>query len=157
MKRYRTLKQAAQDDPGIFELKKGPNGRNLCRYCGTEVLPPRRTFCSDKCVHEWKIRSSPKYARACVRKRDKGICQQCGLNCTKLAQEIRQLPRDQRLKRAAELNIPKHRIGKSLWDMDHVLSVAEGGGLCSIMGLLTLCIWCHKKKTAELMKRLKKK
>ena len=72
-------------------LLKGPNGRNICRYCGEEVAPPRRTFCSDQCVHEWKIRSNPGYAALQVYRRDKGVCAACGLDCDRLVSRWRVL------------------------------------------------------------------
>jgi 5-methylcytosine-specific restriction protein A len=53
-------------------------GRPLCRWCKTAVSGRRRTFCSDACVHEWRLRSSASYLRECVYKRDKGICALCG-------------------------------------------------------------------------------
>ena len=60
--------------------KKGPDGRPLCRWCGKSVSPPRRTFCSDSCVHEWRLRSDPGYVRGLVLKRDHGVCALCKLN-----------------------------------------------------------------------------
>lgn len=35
------------------------------------------------------------------------------------------------------------------WDADHIKPVAEGGGECGLGNYQTLCILCHKKKTAE--------
>ena len=101
------------------------------------------------------MRNSARYARACVRRRDKGICALCGLDCTKLRKELNALPLEDRYKKAEELGIPKKRAyRKSLWDMDHTLPVAEGGGECGLDNLRTLCISCHKKETALLLKRL---
>jgi len=62
----------------IKNLPKGPNGRYLCRRCNVEVPIGRRTFCSDACVHEWKIRTQPSYVRKVVFNRDHGICRICG-------------------------------------------------------------------------------
>jgi len=31
---------------------RGPNGRGLCRWCGTEVPKGRRTFCGQECVDQ---------------------------------------------------------------------------------------------------------
>ena len=42
----------------------------------------------------------------------------------------------------------------ALWECDHILPVAEGGGFCTIDNLRTLCVECHKAKTAELHARL---
>lgn len=58
----------------------GPTGRRICRYvrCNNEVPKGRRTWCSDECVHEYRLRSHWRYARSHLRKREKGICQVCG-------------------------------------------------------------------------------
>lgn len=151
MSRYRTKGQHKKADPVAFRLKKGPNGYNLCRYCSEEVQPPRRTFCSGErtqrkgkringiwtsivqvqgygCVHEWIIRSSPRYAREAVFDRDQGVCVLCGT---------------------------KHSR-KGRWEMDHIIPVVEGGGECGLDNLRSLCQPCHKTVTAELRARLKK-
>ena len=39
-------------------LPRGAAGRCLCRWCAIEVPKGRRTFCSDDCVHEWRLRSN---------------------------------------------------------------------------------------------------
>ena len=43
---------------------------------------------------------------------------------------------------------------KSLWDADHILAVAEGGGECDLDNLRTLCLLCHRRQTVELRRRL---
>ena len=43
---------------------------------------------------------------------------------------------------------------KSLWDADHILAVAEGGGECDLENLRTLCLLCHRSQTLELRRRL---
>ncbi len=40
------------------------------------------------------------------------------------------------------------------WDADHIVPVAEGGGLCGLENYRTLCHPCHKRVTAELAARL---
>lgn len=150
MSKYRTIREAKKANPDKFKLKKGPNGRNLCRYCGVEVSPPRRTFCSgtptrysrkkingiwtkgvyhrgNGCVHEWMIRSSPKYARDAVFDRDQGICAMCGTV----------------------------HLRRGRWQADHILAVIAGGGMCGLENLRTLCTTpCHKQVTKELRSRL---
>jgi DNA-binding CsgD family transcriptional regulator len=59
------------DDPPLFPVDRfarrqswkprgtGPTGRPLCYSgCGREVLPPRRTRCSDACGRAWDLRSN---------------------------------------------------------------------------------------------------
>ena len=70
---------------------KGPNGRGLCRQCGVEVPKGRFTFCSDTCVHEWKCRSDPGYQAEQLFKRERGVCQQCGLDCHEALAQLKQL------------------------------------------------------------------
>lgn len=168
----------------LKELPTGPSGRPLCRYCGTETKPPRKTFCSDPCVHEWKLRTQPSYQARHVLARDKGVCRTCGLDCLATLKELRDLRRACRIEkwgqravgiddidlpgdvhldrftaRCDELALPKHLRGlcRRLWEMDHETPVVEGGGSCGLDNLRTLCYRCHKAVTAELRKRLSKK
>lgn len=152
MSKFRTINEASKTDPSRWKLVKGPNGRNLCRFCQEEVQPPRRTFCSGErtkysrrkingvwtqvvyragygCVHEWCLRNGPRYARQAVFDRDQGVCALCGAQHTR----------------------------KGEWHADHIIPVAEGGGECGLENLRTLCIPCHKNVTAELKKRLAEK
>jgi len=62
-------------------LSKGPNGKNLCRWCNLEVPKGRVTFCSAWCVEEWRLRSDPGYIREKVLERDRGICAICRVDC----------------------------------------------------------------------------
>jgi hypothetical protein len=41
-----------------------------------------------------------------------------------------------------------------LWEADHIIPVAEGGGACGLDGYRLLCIGCHKAATKKLMRRL---
>lgn len=87
MERARRLRDSGFVDPRT--LPRGENGRALCRRCGTEVPPRRRTFCSDACVHEWRLRSDPGYARRAVARRDAGVCAVCGLDTSALERALR--------------------------------------------------------------------
>ncbi len=44
---------------------------------------------------------------------------------------------------------------KSLWDADHIVPVAEGGGECDLSNMRTLCLLCHREATTALRHRLK--
>ncbi len=153
--KFRTLGQARKAHPHKFVLKTGSNGRNLCRYCNTEVTPPRKTYCSGKptqyrrkkidgvwgrmvyepgsgCVHEWMIRSGGRYARNAVFDRDNGICAQCG------HQELRY----------------------GAWEADHIHEVAGGtevfnqpSDVAGLEDYQTLCTPCHKAKTKAFLGR----
>lgn len=70
-------------------VQRGPNGRGLCRWCSLEVPRGRYTFCSEYCVHEWKLRSQPGYLRDQVLLRDRGICAFCGIDTIAAARKLR--------------------------------------------------------------------
>lgn len=106
------------------DLPKGPNGCALCRWCSKETPSKRRTFCSEACVHEFKLRTNPGYVREQVFERDQGVCAKCRTMTT-------------------------HG-----WQADHIIPVAEGGGGCGLDGYRTLCTPCHQVETNALRKRL---
>lgn len=72
------------------KLPKGPNGRALCRQCQTEVPVGRRTFCSQPCIDLWMVRTGSGMVKF-IKKRDKGICALCGLDCEALKKKLRDL------------------------------------------------------------------
>lgn len=138
------------------KLKFAKSGRALCRFCEKEVRPPKRTFCSAECVHEWKLRKSSSYVRYCLFKRDKGVCAICGCSAFLLKQEGKRMLKDGKKQEyfafAKSLDMPARR--KSWWDADHIVPVSEGGGLCGLENYRTLCVPCHKKVTKVLQRRL---
>jgi 5-methylcytosine-specific restriction endonuclease McrA len=142
--------------PGGFAdravLEKGQNGRALCRWCSLEVPPRRFTFCSDWCVHEWRLRTDPGYLRRQVFERDRGVCARCGLDTAAEWRRIHRLRWARRQVALAEWGI-RGRNRTSLWDADHVVPVVEGGGECDLANLRTLCLRCHRQVTSELLRR----
>jgi 5-methylcytosine-specific restriction endonuclease McrA len=46
---------------------------------------------------------------------------------------------------------------KTLWDADHIVPVAEGGGECDLGNVRTLCLHCHRVVTATLRERLRRR
>ena len=134
------------------ELTKGATGRALCRWCSLEVPAPRRTFCSEWCVHEWKLRTDPGYLRECVFKRDKGICKVCAADTHEGWLRLKRARGERRT-----LMLEKWGLAtlnrRTLWDADHIIPVVEGGGECDLSNIRTLCITCHRQATAALRER----
>jgi 5-methylcytosine-specific restriction protein A len=178
----RLLDKSIKDAP----VEKGPHGFNLCRWCRTEVMPPRRTFCSMPCIHEWKLRNQPEYTKHCVKERDHGVCKLCGVDTVILHQELKKLwsAYQKDCAEYLDLSIPsetrRHNMskimeafeekclkpvaiswsrfqGKRIWDVDHVLEVAAGGGSAGLDNLQTLCVKCHKAKTKKFLTERSKK
>ncbi len=115
------------------------DGQPKCRWCQVPIKPPRRTFCSDACVHEWRLRSDPSYVREQVARRDRGICQHCGVKV--LAEERRwRRKRPPAWKRGASR---AWRKARPRWEADHIVPVADGGGYCGLENYRLLCRTCH--------------
>ncbi|KAA6460443.1 HNH endonuclease [Acidobacteria bacterium AB60] len=134
-------------------VPRGPNGRGLCRWCSLEVPKGRYTFCSEDCVHEWKLRTQPGYVREQVFKRDKGFCSSCRLDTLAEARRLR-YSRGAARRALLEHWGLKAYTRKSLWDADHIIPVIEGGGQCDLNNLRTLCLLCHRAATLELRRRI---
>jgi 5-methylcytosine-specific restriction enzyme A len=100
------------------KVEKSQDGLPLCRWCKTAIQKGsgRRTFCGDECVHEWKIRSQPGYARDLVWERDKGVCALCKVDT--LAAQNEMLTLRDRL---------KEEIRKQAWQEYNALPVKERG------------------------------
>ena len=117
----------------------------------------RRTFCSDACVHEWRLRSSSSYLRDCVFERDAGVCALCKLDTHRLRRRVMRLPFAQRMRELKSLldrgAITRRR--KSWWEADHIVPVVEGGD-SNLDNIRTLGIPCHRAVTAELRARRKR-
>ncbi|HKW99994.1 MAG TPA: HNH endonuclease [Bryobacteraceae bacterium] len=127
--------------------------QRVCRRCNSAIPKGRFTFCSAECVHEWRLRTDPGYLREQVFARDRGLCALCGADTEALRKEFRKL--DYRARRHF-LKEWKLQEGwrRSLWDADHIIPVAEGGGECDLSNMRTLCLECHRESTRELRRRL---
>lgn len=122
------------------------DGRRYCKACGDPCPPRRRSFCSGGgvaltyergerrgyltirestwnrwgCVEEWSVRNDPKFLRAVVFARDRGVCAGCGLDCLASARP---------------------------WQADHVEPLHRGGS-GALDNVQTLCEPCHEEKSA---------
>jgi 5-methylcytosine-specific restriction endonuclease McrA len=138
------------------QLARGPNGLPLCRWCDLEILARRRrTFCSYYCVHQHRLRTDPGYLRDQVFARDRGVCAVCHADTLAIYAALK---RARGPARAAGLSLYAMKSiasRRSLWDADHILPVAEGGGQCDLDNLRTLCLPCHREATAQLRLRLR--
>jgi 5-methylcytosine-specific restriction endonuclease McrA len=136
------------------ELPKGENGRALCRWCSLEVPRGRQTFCSDWCVTEWRLRTDPGYLREKTFERDHGICAECGTDTTAAWIQLKRSRAGARTRLLSHWGL-KSLSRRSLWDADHIVPVAEGGGECDLANIRTLCLICHREATRRLRERLR--
>ena len=124
--------------------------RGTCRWCGGAILhasgpkqgrvDARRRWHPD-CVAQYNL-TDPRELRRLVRKRDREVCRACGLDTGGLRREVRGRGRAKRLR---ELGFQPRR---SLWELDHVVPLIEGGSH-DPANLQTLCVPCHRKKSAH--------
>lgn len=127
-----------------------------CRWCKGAIGGRRRTFCSDACVHQWRLRSSASYLRECVFARDRGVCALCDIDTVAQRRLVMRLPFARRMRALRGLieQGTVTRFRKTWWEADHIVPVVEGGD-SNLENLRTLCIPCHRGVTVELRLRRK--
>lgn len=123
-------------------LKRGPDGRILCRGCGGTVPPKRRTWCSREC----KEAHDPFWVKIAVAKRARCLCEKCtqpvqapweawvaiyGGDGTLYVETRRRLPRG---------------------EFHHIIPFSEGGA-GTADNIQLLCHKCHKEVTAAWRKQ----
>jgi 5-methylcytosine-specific restriction endonuclease McrA len=131
-----------------IQFSDAPQG--TCRWCGESILHAvgdhageinRRRRWHPECVEIYNA-SDPREARRIVRKRDRAICAHCQLDTKKLKREMKGRGRAKKLREQGF--VPRH----SLWELDHILPLIDGGSH-ALENLQTLCTPCHKAKTAN--------
>lgn len=144
-------------DPSVVDA----DGHAACRRCLAPLPAGRQDFCSAACVHEFRIRASPAYARRAVFARDAGVCYHCRLDGGFIDRVLRRLAASGAEGTALALDIianlgfgQRNRL-ISVWQADHRLAVAEGGADCGLGNYRTLCLRCHVAATRGLHARLR--
>jgi len=141
-----------------FPTKRDVNGKLLCSVCGKPLTKGLRRYCSQECTDICYVATMPSYARGKVFQRDKGVCSNCGCDTEKLKKILRKARYDDGWASLGwhDIGVIKNEMGFTadhFWEMDHILPVVEGGGLCGMDNLQTLCVPCHRAETKELAAR----
>ena len=146
-----------------------------------DITNPSLLFCSIKCENDMKLKSSGGAIRAQIMKRDRGICEKCKLNCTKMIQRLQAIEKDgdddgndswrarrerllgqhypdftSRLTKAQKNGLIEKALSGRAWQADHIVGVFEGGGQCTLANMRTLCTACHRDVTAHQAAQRKK-
>lgn len=170
------LKSQGKNPPRILtgkekskvEKLQGTRPNKICRFCGG-VCPGKRTaWCSQACVDEFFLTChDPTAIENYITERDKEVCQVCGLDLKRFVKDFLETPLDKIEQRLWRLEgfVSKEKLSqfepnlrgcqkilaeltrRRLWEIDHKVPVHQGGGLCPLDQLSTLCLPCHKKKT----------
>lgn len=134
-------------------------GHWLCRWCGKRCPGKKRSWCCKECYEEGMLRLDNAHLRRKVFDRDKGACALCGIDTEALAERVRRLYHkikdwrrfEKRLKALTGLRVHDY-IGHQPWEADHIVEQSAGGD-SNMENLQTLCLACHRKKTAEMHRR----
>ena len=148
----------------LWPQRKSRDGKTwLCRWCAKPLSGGCTSYCSEECRQEIAIRSATPSIRRFVFERDKGTCCVCGLNLvdlkaafdwyrtwrTKLRwDQQKDFPYVQDFMAAAGFR------GAHLWEVNHILAIAEGGDPVDPSNFELLCLRCHRKHTKALAGRL---
>ena len=148
------------------------SGAALCMQCYGETGDSARAeagaaasvdelFCSGACRGAYFCRRSGASLRRQLHAIDRGVCRACGLDCDALVAHVRQFPAALRARAAARF-APALRDAPALlaalaskpsagraWHADHIHAVRDGGGGCGLGNLQTLCVVCHRRKSAD--------
>jgi hypothetical protein len=154
-------------------------GRLLNPKCKKEIEKSRTLWCSQECVDYCMFITHPGFARTQIHQRDNGICAACDLD-TDLLTRIMEWANKSYVE--TRMGVPRGLCGsqwsyrrvwlrfgctneilmklgyvpnQSLWQLDHVIELSDGGSH-EPHNCQTLCVPCHKQKTA-IMRSLRAK
>jgi 5-methylcytosine-specific restriction endonuclease McrA len=119
-------------------LKRGQDGRYLCRWCEGPVPKGKRYWCSNACVLEYRMRADWGFIRDQIIERDRVCRADTGFTA-----------RQGYALRAAGIEVwGSFNVVEVRWEVDHILPVIEGG-TDDPSNLRLLCIRCHHEHTAR--------
>lgn len=104
-----------------FPYLRDENGRSLCRVCKKPVEPPKRTFCSPRCLRDFMMQTNWNRVRRVVYERDGGVCMKCG-----------------------------KRVSRKNFHVDHIIPVSEGGAEWDLSNLELSCPECNLRKGKQI-------
>eukprot|EP00931_Biecheleriopsis_adriatica_P054214 TRINITY_DN31885_c0_g1_i2.p1 TRINITY_DN31885_c0_g1~~TRINITY_DN31885_c0_g1_i2.p1 ORF type:complete len:1469 (+),score=253.20 TRINITY_DN31885_c0_g1_i2:117-4523(+) len=154
-----TQLQDAQNLPRLEEITSTSEIQNyngakyIVRYsCLAEL------FCGGQCRESYFVKRKSECARQALLALEGGICRRCGIDTEQLkvreaffgesgAANSAERSMFARLTTARRLKLLENPKRANLWEADHVLAVADGGGESEITNFQTLCLACHGDKT----------
>jgi 5-methylcytosine-specific restriction endonuclease McrA len=104
-----------------FPYRYDDEGYPLCRVCGIKLDNKRRTFCSPRCVRDFKMLTDWERIRRVIYERDGGICMKCG-----------------------------EKVSKDDFHVDHIIPICAGGSEWDLNNLELSCPPCNLTKGAKM-------
>lgn len=129
-----------------------------CRMCQRTIPSWSDTaspYCTPACRADWQA------LRATVYRRDRGLCDACGMDTVEERRTwTRWVDMNRRRLSEEELHIwqgwavPRKR--RTWWEVDHAVPI-HLGGTNDLSNLVSLCLWCHRAKSkSETSERARK-
>ena len=135
---------------------KVENNIKVCLNCGNPLPKGRRKYCCDECSYEFFVKHNFTLLKFKIFDRDDYTCQDCGYKWEINKDEKEQFDRYRKEHSSWLYRITWLTLTDCL-QCDHIVPICLGGAEFDEDNLQTLCIECHKKKTAEDMKVLAEK
>eukprot|EP00930_Biecheleria_cincta_P023520 TRINITY_DN16982_c0_g1_i1.p1 TRINITY_DN16982_c0_g1~~TRINITY_DN16982_c0_g1_i1.p1 ORF type:complete len:1511 (-),score=233.62 TRINITY_DN16982_c0_g1_i1:373-4905(-) len=147
----------------LAEPSKGPSGEEVTHK--SDIRNSEESlFCTGSCRARYFGKRSGGSLRRQLFELERGICQSCGIDCHSVFQSL--LTASPGPRRHACLSEVAPRIASNpilasrileaqrvteglLWQADHIVPVWEGGGMCGVENLQSLCVACHAAKTSS--------
>lgn len=147
---------------------QGPRPEGICKFCAQPITNRRTAWCSHECKKQYFIAcNDDKVIPMAIFARDKGICKICKVNVDKFHKLVYSTTIDNVLNNLEKVNyifgtklrkdMPVgelvhslfHHKDRRVWEIDHIIPVKRGGGICGLDNFQTLCLGCHRRKTTE--------
>lgn len=112
-------------------------------------------FCEGRCQETYFVKRRGGAARSALFALEGGVCRACSLDTERLRKRLAlssalsDVERHfmSRLSHLRRSRLESHPGSLSLWELDHVRAVVDGGGEAGLSNLQTLCLACHAEKT----------
>lgn len=114
------MNRKGQANYETFPYLTDENGNNLCRTCRKPLNSKRKTFCNQRCIRDFFMKTDWKRVQKVIYARDGGICMKCG-----------------------------KEVSKDNFHVDHIVPVSKGGDEWDLENLELSCPECNLKKGAK--------
>ena len=109
------------DRNGRTNSERFPHIKGFCRVCGKPLGGKRRTFCDQRCLRDFFMKTDWRRVRAVIYERDGGICMKCG-----------------------------RKVRRKEFHVDHIVPISRGGSEWDLANLELSCPECNLKKGVKL-------
>lgn len=123
----------------------------ICCWCGvSKVASRRRKYCSDDCQMSAFFNCYPHKPAAkawMLIRRQQCACAGCGEDFSEMIKNkiLKRYGRDGKFEPVAYFSIGDNT--GHIWQVDHIIRIADGGNGIGLKNVQVLCVKCHREKT----------